>query len=423
ANGNVRAVFAGHIHRMRYDGKRDGIDYYTLAATGGRLEFELPGAGYLHEFHVVTVRPDDITIATLPVGAVIDPQQITGQVSEDVDRLVEKLRPKAIKGLKFRADGGVLGTLSLRLENPVNRPIDVTVGASGDESWTFTPDHTHATLGPKEARTFELHARRRTDLGTPPRLPRLAIDCDYLAENLRLSIPRVERTVQMPAPKGLQEICATAERANAPQRALQLAAPNSCGRIPASAIALPDGPMTVEAWLRGSSFSGKRKIVSKAQDGEFHLSITDGAVSFMLHLDGSYRGATTDPVLKPNGWHHVAGVFDGKEVRIYVDGRLLARNPAEGSRTTNTVALLVGAEPDAKSKPTSGFAGQLAEVRISSTARYADDAFEPPTQHEPDAHCELLLRCQQDAGSWILDSSSHGRHATPVGDARLTLRQ
>ena len=423
ANGNVRAVFAGHIHRMRYDGKRDGIDYYTLAATGGRLEFDLLGAGYLHEFHVVTVRPDDITIATLPVGAVIDPQQITGQVSEDVDRLVEKFKPKNIGGLKFTPEGGVLGTLRCSLTNPVNRPIEVTVSASGDESWTFTPDHTHATLAAKETRTFELHARRRTDLGTSPQLPLLAVDCDYLAENLRLSIPRVERKVQMPAPAGLLQICEAAEPDAAPQRALQLSAPASCGRIPASAIELPDGPLTVEAWLRGSSFSGKRKIVSKAQEGEFHLTANDGAVSFMLYLDGSYRGATTNAILKPGGWHHVAGVFDGQEVRIYVDGRLLARNPAEGSRKTNAVALLVGAEPDAKSKPTAGFAGQLAEVRISSTARYAGDAFEPPTRHEPDPHCQLLLRCQQDAGSWILDSSKHARHAVPVGQARLMLRQ
>ena len=33
--GNVRAVFAGHIHRMRYDGPQDGIEYVTLATVGG----------------------------------------------------------------------------------------------------------------------------------------------------------------------------------------------------------------------------------------------------------------------------------------------------------------------------------------------------------------------------------------------------
>ncbi len=32
--GNVTAVFAGHIHRMRYDPK-DGIEYVTLATVGG----------------------------------------------------------------------------------------------------------------------------------------------------------------------------------------------------------------------------------------------------------------------------------------------------------------------------------------------------------------------------------------------------
>ena len=33
--GNVRAVFAGHIHRLRYSGVRDGIAYHALATTGG----------------------------------------------------------------------------------------------------------------------------------------------------------------------------------------------------------------------------------------------------------------------------------------------------------------------------------------------------------------------------------------------------
>ncbi len=70
--GNVSAVFAGHIHRMRYDGPRDGIEYVTLATTGGAQSGALPEAGYLHHYDLVTVRKDRISLAAIPVGEVMD---------------------------------------------------------------------------------------------------------------------------------------------------------------------------------------------------------------------------------------------------------------------------------------------------------------------------------------------------------------
>src|SRR5690606_11527928 len=76
-NGNVRAVIAGHIHRMTYSGQRDGIDYYSLATTGGSLPGELEGKPYfvfLHHFNVVTVREDGYKMASIPVGGVFDPK-------------------------------------------------------------------------------------------------------------------------------------------------------------------------------------------------------------------------------------------------------------------------------------------------------------------------------------------------------------
>ncbi|MFK7962311.1 MAG: metallophosphoesterase, partial [Phycisphaerales bacterium] len=43
--GNVRAVFGGHIHRMRYD-PRDGIEYVTLATVGGHQRSLSPDGGW-----------------------------------------------------------------------------------------------------------------------------------------------------------------------------------------------------------------------------------------------------------------------------------------------------------------------------------------------------------------------------------------
>src|SRR5262245_57503224 len=146
--GNVHAVFAGHIHRMRFDGTRDGIQYFTVASVGAFLEMEAPPAGFLHEFHVVTVRPEGIQVAALPVGTVMDPKAITGEISEDTDLVNERLAATNVRGLVFGADGSLDGTLQMDFGNPARRPIELTVVPGGDRSWAFAPDHTHAVVPP-----------------------------------------------------------------------------------------------------------------------------------------------------------------------------------------------------------------------------------------------------------------------------------
>jgi 3',5'-cyclic AMP phosphodiesterase CpdA len=71
--GNVKIVFAGHIHRMTYY-ECDNIKYLTLAATGGKLK--QPNnleVGMIHEIHLVSVRKgNEPEIAILPVKSTLD---------------------------------------------------------------------------------------------------------------------------------------------------------------------------------------------------------------------------------------------------------------------------------------------------------------------------------------------------------------
>ena len=92
ATGNVRAVFAGHIHHMRYGGAPDGIEYYTVASVGAHLGLDAPQAGFLHQYHVVTVRPEGIKVAAVPVGTVIDPKSIPDALVDDVLAIHRGLR-------------------------------------------------------------------------------------------------------------------------------------------------------------------------------------------------------------------------------------------------------------------------------------------------------------------------------------------
>ena len=72
--GNVSAVFAGHTHRMKYNGKRDGIEYFTLGTTGGVINEHNPPRGLQHHYDLVTVRGDEVHVTAIPVGSAIDPR-------------------------------------------------------------------------------------------------------------------------------------------------------------------------------------------------------------------------------------------------------------------------------------------------------------------------------------------------------------
>lgn len=72
--GNVSAVFAGHTHRMKYNGNRDGIEYFTLGTTGGIINEHNPPRGRQHHYDLVTVRGDEVYVTAIPVGSAVNPR-------------------------------------------------------------------------------------------------------------------------------------------------------------------------------------------------------------------------------------------------------------------------------------------------------------------------------------------------------------
>lgn len=145
--------------------------------------------------------------------------------------------------------------------------------------------------------------------------------------------------------------------------------------------------------------------------------MSDGRPAFSVHLGRQYVTASEqDPVLEPGRWHHVAGVFDGSEVRLYVDGRLLDAKPGEGKRRRNRWPLYVGADPDRHGHANSGFDGLIDEVRVSKVARYGKERFEPQRRFEPDDDTLLLLHLDASCGRIAPDHTAAGRHAMAQGE-------
>ena len=421
-NGNVRAVFAGHIHNMQFGGVRDGIEYYTVASVGAHLSMHAPQAGYLHQYHVVTVRPEGIKVAAIPVGTVIDPQQITTAIADDALDVHRSLRAETLSltaagdGPAVGLDGRVDAVLTLSFDNVGTRPIELEILPLDGAPWSFGPDHQHLVI-PKESRGQTTFAVRRAASDAPFSLPRIEVRCDYLAPDRRIGLPSRTSTIDLPPPATLAQL-------EAPSNGVLRLDGHGALRVDNDAFELPDGPLTLECWLNGTDFTGRRGLVTKTERSEFGLFCSDATLGFTVLLGDGYVAATSEEaVLRAGTWHHVAGVFDGERVCVYLDGKLLATTAGSGKRRRNELPLLIGADTSRSGAPMSHFSGRIDDVRLSKVARYRTEGFTPPQRHTNDADTVLLIPCDTSFGPWTVDLSPNAAHPTRLGSAHCTVEK
>jgi 3',5'-cyclic AMP phosphodiesterase CpdA len=413
AAGNVRIVFAGHIHRMRYDGPRDGIEYVTLATVGGVQDGIAADAGYLHQYHLVTVRHHQIAMACVPVGEVMDVRKITGTISDEIRALTQS--PPALQNRPtIDADGQPDRGLVVELFNPVSQPIEMTLHVeSTDRHWFAFPDHIHRKVHPGQRVTESLRISRLEGIVDDAYgVPQLVVNTDYLASGARIALS--ERRLEIPV-----KLDVPAPEKPAVEMAVWLNG-DDCLAVSDNLLDLPDGPMTLECWCMAETFGSRVGLVNKTEGSEFGIFVGGGVPYFTIHLDGRYiEPKADDVIMKPGRWYHLAGVYDGQEVRTYLDGKQIASERASGKRTRNGLPLMVGADVNSEGTGSSHFVGAMDAVRVSSIARYSGSSFTPGRRFERDPQTVLLLNMDGFVGPWAYDESDRRAHAVRIGNPIL----
>ncbi|MCM2372041.1 LamG-like jellyroll fold domain-containing protein [Aporhodopirellula aestuarii] len=409
---NVTAVFAGHIHHMRYDGEQDGIAYYALATTGGALQAEIPDAGYLHHLNVVTVREKRISVSAIPVGAVIDPKQFTPEFLAEVDAARKVRCVQTSPALVLDVDGACQGSVTMKIKNPGTRDVDITLMHETETSrsgWQSTLDHSHFVVaaGADKEIAFEI-VRNAGSMGAVV-VPAVRMEIDVLASSARVRLPAVDAPLrvtpgQVPAEyfSGVSDHC------------LLMTDDSSAIRVDSKDLELPDGPMTVEAWVRPSSVLGYRGVLAKTESSEFAIFSDEGVPEFSIYVGGRYVTAKAVKPMVVNQWAHLAGVYNGSEVKLFVDGELVGAKQVGSEsvngkaiiakRKRNQLPLFIGADTDARGAPTRGIRGMIDEVRVSKAAVYSAP-FTPVPRHTPTSETVLLMHLDRSIGPFVLDHS------------------
>lgn len=117
--------------------------------------------------------------------------------------------------------------------------------------------------------------------------------------------------------------------------------------------------LTLMAWFRPTNTLTNRTFIVKHD--AFSVSFGEQEQLKFVVQPNDISFQSTDNISKY--WHHFAVTFDGKTVRIYIDGALNSEMPHDLPITASEADLVIG----------QGFSGSIDEVRIYNKALSADE--------------------------------------------------
>ncbi|HEY2951509.1 MAG TPA: LamG-like jellyroll fold domain-containing protein [Verrucomicrobiae bacterium] len=202
--------------------------------------------------------------------------------------------------------------------------------------------------------------------------------------------------------------------------ALQLNGANQSVQIPNSPSVQITGPITVEAWINRAVTGVQHSIVEKygcAGLGGYVLRVTANDKLLFGTRDDCNNGTSVVGVttLAANTWYHVAGVWDGTALRIYLNGVLdttalpTTRNPKAG-----TTPLKIGERGNGGTP----FNGLIDDVRLWNLARTDAQILADKNHCLPGNTAGLAgnWRLDEGAGAVAGDATANGNHGALVNN-------
>ena len=106
----------------------------------------------------------------------------------------------------------------------------------------------------------------------------------------------------------------------------------------------PTKQISILAWEYLEDKGGNRRFLQKSASGgdnQYRLLLEWG--NFRFDAGPGVTPNTVDvPIFSEKKWHHVAGIYDGKEITLYIDGNKEGSKPAKGDMVPSDGPIFLG---------------------------------------------------------------------------------
>lgn len=183
-------------------------------------------------------------------------------------------------------------------------------------------------------------------------------------------------------------------------------------------------PITFEVWLTPDCVKEPRsmEIVSNAETAGIALKLFEGTrPQFLFHEGTNYAAHTRSKPISCGSLIHLAGVYDGISIGVYVNGKKQGLSfPVRKRHRHSPIPIHLGANPDPAligrtiAEKSRCFAGLLHQCRFSKGAIYQDD-FAPEKLLSSTDSTILLYHFNTDSGEIAKDKSGNQFDGKIVG--------
>jgi hypothetical protein len=234
----------------------------------------------------------------------------------------------------------------------------------------------------------------------------------------RIKVPEGSTVVQTgePGASATGAPAASGEAVQPPRWALALDG-ESAVRVPRLARD-KETPLTLECWCHIDAKNQYRAVLVLGGKEWYGIGHDPQGCCYLVteRVPLNTRFGATSP-LRTGKWVHLAAVADGREGRLYLDGKLQARGPLSETAEPHTQPpapeLILGGTLY-NSNLGSCMTGQMRAVRVSGSARYNAD-FTPPERFAKDKDTLALYHFDEGQGDKLTDSSGNNHHGAISG--------
>ncbi|MBN2015887.1 hypothetical protein JW766_03560 [Candidatus Dojkabacteria bacterium] len=186
------------------------------------------------------------------------------------------------------------------------------------------------------------------------------------------------------------------------------------------------GPFTLEAWVNARNLdpSNRNGIIHKANNNNciyYNYSIhttndgTGNVFEFISYINSTCIVVRGTKSIQLGKWYHVAGVYDGSEMKLYVNGILESSEPANGAVYNNTYPVRIGYQWHDVTGNYLFWDGIIDSSRIYSRALSEDEVL----SNYQAGQIEFQTRTSPDGVSWEAWSPTTGNSLIDSMDSYL----